>query len=64
YKELFAYLDGDLSLTDAVRDIVVRTQQYAVRQERWFRRDPRIRWIDIVADPVAEVTPVIQELLS
>ena len=36
---------------------IVRTRQFAVRQERWFRRDPRIRWVDIDADPVAEAVP-------
>ncbi len=25
------------------------TRQFAVRQERWFRRDPRVRWVDIEA---------------
>ena len=30
-----------------------------VRQERWFRRDPRVRWFDIEHDPVAEVAPAV-----
>lgn len=59
YKELLAHLAGDVSLADAVASIVVRTRQFAVRQERWFRRDPRVRWYDIVHDPVAEVAPVV-----
>ena len=46
----------------AVEEIVVRTRQYSVRQERWFRRDPRVRWVDIEHDPVAEVLPVIEGL--
>lgn len=54
YKELLEHLDGRCSLDAAVADIVRRTQQFAVRQERWFRRDPRIRWIDIHHDPVEE----------
>ncbi len=37
--------------------IVTRTRQFAVRQERWFRRDPRVRWIDVDRDPVAEAAP-------
>lgn len=55
YAELFAHLRGECSLDAATDDIVLRTGQFAVRQERWFRRDPRIRWIDIDRDPVAEV---------
>lgn len=56
YKELIAHLDGERSFDDAVDDIIVRTRQFAVRQERWFRRDPRVTWIDIASDPVAEAT--------
>ena len=40
--------------------IITRTRQFAVRQERWFRRDPRIRWIDIDTDPVAAALPVLE----
>jgi tRNA dimethylallyltransferase len=53
------YLDGDISKDVAVEMIVTRTRQFAVRQERWFRRDPRVRWIDVEDDPVAEVAPVL-----
>jgi tRNA dimethylallyltransferase len=59
YKELLAHLGGDVSLDAAVASIVLRTRQFAVRQERWFRRDPRVRWFDIVHDPVAEVAPAV-----
>ena len=60
YHELFEHLAGRLSLERAVETIVVRTRQYAVRQERWFRRDPRIEWFDMSddegVDPVSDVT--------
>lgn len=59
YKELIDHLQGGVSLDEAVHTIVLRTRQFAVRQERWFRRDPRIRWVRIVDDPVAEVLPVL-----
>ena len=60
YKELFDHLDGVGSLEAAIETIVTRTRQFAVRQERWFRRDPRIRWIDIDGDPVATALPVLE----
>jgi tRNA dimethylallyltransferase len=59
YKETLMYLDGEISKDVAVEMIVTRTRQFAVRQERWFRRDPRVRWIDVEDDPVAEVAPVL-----
>jgi tRNA dimethylallyltransferase len=64
YKELIEHVEGARPLDDAVAEIVLRTRQFAVRQERWFRRDPRIRWVDITHDAVAEALPVVQELLS
>ena len=57
YKEMIAHVQGHVSLDDAVAEIVLRTGQFAVRQERWFRRDPRIKWVDVRRDPVEEVTP-------
>jgi tRNA dimethylallyltransferase len=63
YKELLAHLDGEVSLDQAVADIVLHTRQFAVRPERWFRRDPRIRWVTVQNDPVAEVTPQVLALL-
>lgn len=56
YKEIVAHLVGDAPLDDAIEQIVVRTRQFAVCQERWFRRDPRVEWIEIAADPVAEAS--------
>jgi len=60
YKELFDHLDGLSTLDAAIEMIITRTRQFAVRQERWFRRDPRIRWIDIDTDPVATALPVLE----
>jgi tRNA dimethylallyltransferase len=59
YKETLAALAGRISNDEAIDMIITRTRQFAVRQERWFRRDPRVRWIDIEADPVVEATPVV-----
>ncbi|MEY2522355.1 MAG: tRNA dimethylallyltransferase, partial [Ilumatobacteraceae bacterium] len=60
YRELFDHLDGLSTLDAAIEMIITRTRQFAVRQERWFRRDPRIRWIDIDTDPVATALPVLE----
>ncbi|MGA1419788.1 MAG: tRNA (adenosine(37)-N6)-dimethylallyltransferase MiaA [Ilumatobacteraceae bacterium] len=63
YRELLEHLAGHISLDEAVAQIVLHTRQFAVRQERWFRRDPRIEWVTVHEDPVAEVTPRIIALL-
>ena len=59
YKEVAAHLRGELGLDEAVEQIVVRTRQFAVRQLRWFGRDPRVHWIDVDGDPVAEAVPTV-----
>jgi tRNA dimethylallyltransferase len=46
YREVLEHLDGVVSLDEAVTTIVARTRQFARRQVRWFRRDPRIVWRD------------------
>jgi tRNA dimethylallyltransferase len=62
YEELIEHVRGQCSLDDAVERIITRTRSYAVRQERWFRRDPRIRWVPIEHDPVAEALPVLETM--
>lgn len=59
YKELIPVVAGTRPLDEAIAEIKTRTRQYAVRQERWFRRDPRIRWVDV--DPAGErpLDPVV-----
>ena len=64
YKEMIEHLEGRLDLREAAALIALRTSQFAIRQERWFRRDPRIRWIDVREDPVEEATPRILEMLA
>ena len=63
YAELNRHLDGRCTLDQAIGDIVIHTRQFAVRQERWFRRDPRIRWVHIEKDPVSEIAPILAEHL-
>jgi len=50
YKELAAHLDGEKTLDGAVELAVTRTRQLARRQRAWFRRDPRIQWLDGATD--------------
>lgn len=47
YKEIAEYLDGTASLEEAVIRLKRNTRRFAKRQYTWFRRDARIKWIDI-----------------
>ncbi len=46
YRELFDYLDGKSSLSEAVDRIKTNTRHYAKRQLTWFRKDSAVQWID------------------
>jgi len=46
YSEIFDYLDGKLSLEDAVSAIKQNTRRFAKRQLTWFRRDEEINWFE------------------
>ena len=64
YKETLELLQGRIGQDEAIDTIITRTRQFAVRQERWFRRDPRVRWIDIEHDPVAEAAAFVVDALE
>jgi tRNA dimethylallyltransferase len=67
YRQVLAYLAGELTEDEARTRIVAATRKFARRQDGWFRKDPRITWLahdrsdlaDAVAalalDPVARV---------
>ena len=44
YAEVMTHLAGRCTLEEAAERIRVRTRRYAVRQQRWFAADPRVRW--------------------
>ena len=62
YRELREHLDGRTSLDEAIALSIARTRRFATRQERWFRRDPRIRWIDLDSDPLTAFPTVLGAL--
>lgn len=44
YSEIFSYLDGEISLQEALDAIKQNTRRFAKRQLTWFRKDPDIKW--------------------
>lgn len=46
YAQALNQIDGLMSEEEAIADTVRLTQKYARRQMSWFRRDPRINWLD------------------
>ena len=44
YQEVIQYLDGVLTLGEAVDKLKQNTRRYAKRQLTWFRKNPAINW--------------------
>lgn len=59
YKEIVDVIDGRVGHDEAIETIITRTRRFAVRQERWFRRDPRVRWIDVDHDSDAGLVETV-----
>ena len=47
YSQALAVIDGTMSVPEAIASTALATRQLASRQIKWFRRDPRVRWIDV-----------------
>ena len=46
YKEILYYLNNEISLNEAIEMIKQGSRNYAKRQLTWFRKDPRVNWIN------------------
>lgn len=53
YRELLEHVEDGAGLDGAIALALTRTRQFARRQERWFRRDPRVRWFDAAGEPAS-----------
>ncbi|MGO0123345.1 tRNA (adenosine(37)-N6)-dimethylallyltransferase MiaA [Desulfothermobacter acidiphilus] len=69
YKEIAAYLRGEVSWEQALYLLKRNTRRFAKRQLTWFRRDPRIRWLDVtrhagVEDLAEEIVRQVQDYFA
>ena len=49
YKEMYSYLDNEITFDEAVEKIKLESRRYAKRQMTWLRRNKEINWIVIEA---------------
>ncbi len=56
YAQALAVIDGTMSVPEAVDSTTLATRQLASRQIKWFRRDPRVHWIDVALTETGECT--------
>ena len=61
YKQIGVFLNGEITLEDAIQKIKTETHRLVRRQYNWFRlKDKRIHWFDIEQD----IEPEIRELVD
>jgi len=61
YKEMADFLTGLTTFKEAVSLLKRNTRRFAKRQLTWFRRDPRIKWIDVT--PFSAPGDVAEEIV-
>jgi tRNA dimethylallyltransferase len=49
YRQIGAYLRGEMPLADAIQRLKFDTHRFVRHQYTWFRRDPRWHWVDTTA---------------
>ncbi len=65
YAELITYLQGQISLEEAVRQIRRRTRRFVRRQANWFKADdPRIHWFPAGENPLTAMLALIADFLQ
>ena len=67
YREITAYLEGRLTLRQAVGETQQESRRYAKRQMTWFRSDADVHWLDGAIDQgtlVAKAAKRVAEFLE
>lgn len=61
FKEMFDYLDGLITLDEAIRQIQSNTRRYMRKQLTWFKKDPATRWF--CPDDLQNITSFIDTFI-
>lgn len=64
YREVIAYLDGRLSLPEAIAAYQAATRRYIRRQMTWFRSDDRIQWFDAERNQEDRISELVGDWLA
>ncbi len=65
YRELYDYLEGKLTLEQAIHAIQQNTRRYAKRQFTWFRNKMDIAWFDMTEeDKTEEILEYIKGMIG
>lgn len=62
YEQALSVLDGTMTCAEAIEATIVGTRRLVRKQDTWFRRDARVRWID--ASPETDATALRDAALA
>ncbi len=62
YMEVRGYLDGEYGRDEAIKRLSTKTRHFAKRQLTWWRRDERIRWVDL--DQIAQAEDIVEKITN
>lgn len=60
YRQVLTYLDGEIDEAQARECTVVATRKFSRRQLAWWRKDPRISWVEATAAPEEQLAAALR----
>lgn len=64
YREITAYLNGDMSLAAATERIKLETHRFVRHQMTWFRKLPALQWLDVDQQAFASILQAVDAWLQ
>lgn len=65
YRQIYRYLQGELTLEEATRQIKFETHRYIRQQYTWFRlKDERIHWFNIYNNVESDIIDLIKGFIG
>lgn len=61
YKEVVAYLNGDMTKEEMIETLKQETRRYAKRQLTWFRKNREIQWIDGLVPAEENIQRILED---
>jgi len=62
YREILGHVEDGDDLDGAIVATIARTRSFARRQRSWFRRDPRVQWLNTPDDAVSAIIEAARSL--
>ncbi|OUC09439.1 hypothetical protein RY27_02855 [Litorilinea aerophila] len=64
YREISAYVRGEMSLEEAMARMKVETHRFIRHQYTWFRKMPDVHWFDLEQEVESQIVALIEAFLA